>query len=107
MNCQWGAKKIFSLDVERVLLENTLIENCVVVPVDHAKLFQAPVAFVILKKGVEPNAVTERELRAYSEINFEEVFRLLQYIFTEKFPLTKVGKVDNLALEKIAAENNK
>lgn len=100
-------KKVFSLDIERVLLENPMVENCAVVPIDHAELFQAPIAYVILKKGVRASNVTETELRTYSETKLDEVYRPLQYIFVEKFPLTKVGKVDYLNLEKEATEKNK
>ena len=97
-------KKVFSLDIEKVILEHPKIENCAVVPVDHAELCQAPVAFVILKRGTTPDAALETELRAYSESNLDEVYRPLQYFFVEKFPLTKVGKVDYLTLEKRAKD---
>lgn len=94
-------KKIFSLDIEKVLLQHSKIENCVVVPVEDHKVNQVPVAFVILKKGVTAEAA-EPELMAYAEENLEISYRPVKYHFVEKFPLTKVGKVDHLALEKVA-----
>lgn len=97
-------KKVFSLDVERALLEHPKIENCAVVPVDHTEQYQAPVAFVILKKGVVADAEMETDLKSYSEETLEEVYRPLRYFFVEKFPLTKVGKVDYLTLERTARE---
>lgn len=100
-------KKVFSLDVERALLEHPKIENCAVVPVDHTEQYQAPVAFVILKKGVVADAEMETDLKSYSEETLEEVYRPLRYFFVEKFPLTKVGKVDYLTLERTAREATK
>lgn len=100
-------KKVFSLDVERVLLEHPKIENCTVVPIDHTEQYQVPVAFVILKKGVVADAEMETDLKSYSEETLEEVYRPLRYFFVEKFPLTKVGKVDYLTLERTAREATK
>ncbi len=42
-------KKIFSLDIEKVLLRQPMIDNCAVVPIDSADTFQVPVVYVILK----------------------------------------------------------
>ena len=95
-------KKVFSLDIEKVLLENPMVENCAVVPIDHPELFQAPIAYIILKHDFVASDVTKAELRTYCETTLEEVYRPQKYIFVEKFPLTKVGKVDYLALEKRA-----
>ena len=100
-------KKVFSLDIERALLANPMVENCAVVPIDHPELFQAPVAYVILKPGFAASDAAEAELRAYSKTKLDEVYRPLKYFFAEKFPLTKVGKVDYLTLEKMATEKYK
>lgn len=59
---------------------------------------------MILKKGVVAEAA-EPEIMAYAEENFESSYRPVKYHFVEKFPLTKVGKVDHLALEKMAQNN--
>lgn len=97
-------KKIFSLDIEKVLLQHSQIENCVVVPLEDHKVNQVPVAFVILKKGVVAETA-EPEIMAYAEENLESSYRPVKYHFVEKFPLTRVGKVDHLALEKMAQNN--
>lgn len=95
------AKKIFSLDIEKVLLRCPHIENCAVVPVEDNKVNQAPAAFVILQRNIDPEAA-EREIKAYAEENLEVSYRPIRYYFIEKFPLTKVGKVDYQALEQMA-----
>lgn len=97
-------KKVFSLDIEKVLLKNPLVEKCAVVPVPHEIINQAPVAYIILKNGIDPNT-TEEYLRAYSEKNLNDVYRPIKFIFVEKFPLTKVGKVDYKALEETASKS--
>lgn len=91
-------KKVYSLDVEKVLLQHPKISKCAVVPISNKETFQAPVAFVILKKEYKPDQTTEFELKAFCEKNLPTVYRPIRYIFTEEFPLTKVGKVDYLAL---------
>lgn len=99
-------KKVFSLDIEKKMIENPLVEKCVAVPFDDEKYNQVPVAFVVLSKGVEPNKETEKALRKYAEENMEFVYRPVKYIFVHSFPHTKVGKVDYRALEAKAKETS-
>ena len=97
-------KKVFSLDIEKVLLKNELVEKCAVVPVNDAVINQAPVAYIVLKNTTS-KADAEKNLKEYCEKNLHDVYRPKHLIFTDKFPLTKVGKVDYKALED-QAENN-
>lgn len=96
-------KKVFSLDIEKVLLECQEIENCAVVPVDDPKINQIPVAFIILKKEFR-EGYNKQMLKDFCERNLEEVYCPIEYYFVTNFPLTKVGKVDYRALEKEAAK---
>ena len=98
-------KKVFSLDIERVLLQHPTIEKCSVVPVANSETAQAPVAFIILREGVVLKSDLENKLHSYSEENLPREYRPVRYLFVDKFPLTKVGKVDYLALEKEAEKN--
>lgn len=97
-------KKIFSLDIEKVLLEHPYVDNCAVVPIPDDITFQKPVAFIILKKDVPHEVNIENEFNAYAEKNLQGGYKPVKYIFVDKFPLTKIGKVDYLALEKEAEE---
>ncbi len=97
------AKKIFSLDIEKALLAHLDVENCAAVPIESKEFNQVSVAFLILKKGATPETV-ERELREFAEEKLAPPYRPVKYYFVEKFPLTKVGKVDYRALEQMAAE---
>ncbi len=92
-------KKIFSLDIEKVLLEHPYVDNCAVVPIADNNTFQKPVAFIILKKDVPHDVNIENEFESYAEKNLQDGYKPIKYIFVDKFPLTKVGKVDYLKLE--------
>lgn len=98
-------KKIFSLDIEKVLLEHPYVDNCAVVPIADSITFQKPAAFIILKKGVLHDVNIENEFEAYAEKNLQDGYKPIKYIFVDRFPLTKVGKIDYLALEKEAEKS--
>lgn len=97
-------KKVFVLDVEKVLLQNPMIENCAVVPVRNEKTLQAPVAYVILKKEYTALGNLKEQLVEYGKKHLTVIQQPIEYYFVEKFPLTKIGKVDYRTLEKEAAE---
>lgn len=100
-------KKIFSLDIERCIMNHQRISNCAVVPVSDATIFQKAVAFVIIKNEYRSDNSTENEIKAYCEQNLQDGYRPVKYIFMEKFPLTKVGKIDYRELEKMAESQSK
>lgn len=95
-------KKIFSLDIEKVLLEHPYVDNCAVVPIADSVTFQKPIAFIILKKDLAYDINIENKFNEYAEKNLQDGYRPVKYVFVDKFPLTKVGKVDYLALEREA-----
>lgn len=100
-------KKVFSLDIEKVLVKHPAVEKCVVVPVNDKQINQAPVAFIVLANPNKDQKSVESELRTFADQNLEQVYRPKHYYFVQMFPLTKVGKVDYRALEKLAEEMNK
>lgn len=95
-------KKIFSLDIEKVLLRHPAVENCAVVPVANPGTIQAPVAFVIRKEGAGEAEDVEASLREFAARQLEGGYLPVKYFFVEKFPLTRIGKVDYRALEREA-----
>lgn len=92
-------KKIFSLDIEKVLLKHPKVDNCAVVPKSDETTFQVPVAYIILKKESRSSQDIEAEFVTYAEEHLTDGYRPVKYYFVEKFPLTKIGKVDYRALE--------
>ena len=97
-------KKVFSLDIEKVLLKHPEVEKCAVVPIDDETVNQAPVAFIVLSDLNADQSAAETALSEYAEQNLEPICRPRKYFFVPKYPLTKVGKVDYRALERMAAE---
>lgn len=95
-------KKIFSLDIERVLLRHPAVDNCAVVPILNPETMQVPVAYVICKEGAGEAGKVEAELRKIAERCLEGGYLPVKYIFIEKFPLTRIGKVDYRELERRA-----
>lgn len=95
-------KKVFSLDIEKCLLKYSKIDNCAVVPVPDKTINEAPVAYIILKKEYIGDKSIENELREHCNKYLQDVYRPIHYIFVEKFPLTKVGKVNYIELANIA-----
>ena len=93
------AKKVFSLDVEKKMIQSPYVENCVAVPVNHKDYNQVHAAYVILAKGVEANTETEAALYKYANENMDFVYRPFKFIFVNQYPRTKVGKIDYRALE--------
>lgn len=100
-------KKVFSLDIEKALQLHEKVDRCAVVPVPDKTINEAPVAYIIPKKEYS-DVNLEDELREHCEKYLQDVYRPIRYIFIDKFPLTKVGKVDYTTLEKQAKDiNNK
>ena len=93
-------KKIFSLDIEKVLIKHLYVDNCAVVPMDDPITCQIPAAYVILKKEYRSSKKYEEEFIKYAEENLTGGYRPVKYFFVESFPLTKIGKVDYKELER-------
>lgn len=99
-------KKVFSLDIERVLLQHPAVKNCVVVPINDRVHNQVPVAFILPQKDVTPTDELLEEIKQFCEENLDQYHHPVKYHYLEKVPLTKVGKVDYRTLEKEAEQEN-
>lgn len=95
-------KKIFSLDIEKVLMLHPEVDSCAVVPMAGPAESQVPAAVIVLKGGRQAGQETEREFAVYAEKNLADGYRPARYFFLDKLPLTKIGKVDYLKLEEMA-----
>ena len=100
-------KKVFSLDIEKVLLEHPKVDNCAVVPIADDITCQAPVAYIILKKEHRSDSNVNSEFENYCKIHLADGYRPTKFYFIDRFPLTKVGKIDYLTLEKMTANQGK
>jgi long-chain acyl-CoA synthetase len=93
-------RKVFSLDIERCLIQFPEINRCAVVPMPDSEKNQVPRAFVILKQGVKLTDNLKNDIKIYCESNLEEIYQPQEFVFVDSFPLTKIGKVDYNKLEK-------
>lgn len=93
-------KKVFSLDIEKVLLTHSAVNNCAVVPMEDETAEQVPRAFIILKENVKLTDNLVDDIKSYCERHLDSIYCPNKYEFVKHFPLTKIGKVDYKALEK-------
>ena len=95
-------KKVFSLDIEKILVQHPAIEKCVVVPVEDETVNQAPVAFIVLRSEEILCDELKNDIQQFAVEHLDSVYCPVRYYFVENIPLSKVGKVDYRALEKEA-----
>lgn len=96
-------KKVFCLEIEKLLLECAMVEACAVVPISDKEYQQVPVAFVRVKK--EYNHLQDKQIEDQLRKKMQECDQSLcptRYYIVENFPVTTVSKVDYSKLEKIA-----
>lgn len=87
-----GGVNVSPLAIEDVLSGHTFVQQVAVVRADHHLLGEAPIAFIVLRKGVTSKDV-EHELRAYAEAQLEPAARPLKYIFRSEMPVGPTGKI--------------
>ncbi len=85
-----------------MLNNHPAIEKSVVVPIDDELVNQVPVAFIVLSPKQNLTEMLLNDIKYYVPENLEPVYCPVTYHFVNKFPLTKVGKVDYRALEQKA-----
>lgn len=95
-------KKVFSLFVEKAIMQHPKVRSCVVVPKDDPVEHQVPVAFILPEGDAEPTKALMKEIMEYCNAELDKYHRPVKCCWVEKIPLTKVGKVDYRALEKEA-----
>ena len=97
--------KVFSIDIEKSLAEHPAVDNCAVVPVADEKSLQAAVAYIIIDNNYKKQTDLSTILTQYCREKLPIEQRPVKYYFVDSFPLTKIGKVDYRALEKMAEES--
>ena len=97
-------KKIFSLDIEKVLLTHPSVENCAVIPISDPEHSQVAKAYIQLKDSLGSKAEIEASLRTYCADSLDTRACPRQYEFINEFPRTSLGKIDYRTLEQEAAQ---
>lgn len=85
-----GGSNIYPREIEEVLLFHPAVAEVSVIGVAHADLGEEPVAFVVLKHGMQ---VTAQELDALCLDNLARFKRPREYVFSPGLPKNNYGKI--------------
>jgi acyl-CoA synthetase (AMP-forming)/AMP-acid ligase II len=96
-----GGENIFPADVERMLERHPAVSHAAVVPIDDEIKGQKPVAFVILRQGVE---ASEDEIKRFALANAPAYQHPRSVWFVEELPLASTNKVDRAILRGMAEQ---
>ena len=103
--------KIYPEHIESIIRQNEYVEDCVVVGIYDEDEISIPVANIVLKEEVKYNEDVKQSIIE----NTEEIIKaslpsytvIAGYNFIDKMPLTKIGKTDFVALEKLGIMGEK
>ena len=94
--------RIYPMSVEQVLDKYPGVEHSAVIGLQNSIDGYRPIAYIIPIAGAD--TITEDELLSFCHQQLPPAAVPCEVRFIEKFPLTRSGKVDYLALERMAAE---
>ncbi len=98
--------KVFPSFIEEVILKNGKVDMCCVVGAVDKEHSQGmlPIVYVVLKSSTLNESFVKQDLSALCQKELPEYAQPVDYKFIKSLPLTPIGKVDYLALEKMAEE---
>jgi acyl-CoA synthetase (AMP-forming)/AMP-acid ligase II len=96
-----GGENIYPSDVERMLERHPAVAQACVVPIDDDIKGQKPVAFIIAKAGMKPDA---EDIKRFALANAPAYQHPRFVWFVDKLPLSTTNKIDRTALKREAAE---
>ena len=91
---------VYPSHIEEVLIKHPSVEMCGVIGIPHPYKVQVAKAFIVLKKGVNANSDTEKDILSYCEKNLAKYMIPKKIEFRDSLPKTMVGKVNYKELEK-------
>ena len=91
---------VYPAHVEEVIMSSGVVEKCCVAGVPHETKGEIPKAFIVLKKDVDPSHAKSLIKDAIKEhlAKFEQP---KQFAYIDDIPVTKMGKYDFRALQKM------
>ena len=94
--------RVYPMRIEETLISNKLVHECAVVGIKDTILAYRSVAFIVLsdKTAIAENA--QKQIEVYAHEHLPDSHWPDEYVFIEKMPITRAGKVDYRALEKEA-----
>jgi long-chain acyl-CoA synthetase len=96
-----GGENVYPKEVESIILTQPAVADVCVVPVAHHVKGEAPVAFVVLKPGME---ASEQEIRSHCLTHGPAYAHPRRVFFLDRLPLSSTNKLDRGLLTQQAAE---
>ena len=105
----WGmgedhiALRIYPMAIEEVISSCDDVEHCAVVGVRNRNLGYQPVAFVVSAQSTDHEDLTSR-IKAACKVSLKSNSQPYRILYVDSLPVTRAGKTDFKALEKMAEE---
>ena len=94
--------RVYPMRIEECIFEVPEIEKCAVVGIKDDQTAYRTIAYLVLKEGTEDHESAKKKVVERCTANLPESHIPDEYMFVSEFPLTRAGKVDYRALEKMA-----
>jgi len=91
---------VFPSQIENVLIDHTAIANCCVMGVPDDYQIEKIRAYLVLEDGYKQSPALEKELLARCKEYLSKWSVPREFVFRNELPLTKVGKISFLDLQK-------
>lgn len=85
---------IYPNQIEKLLETHSSVMLCTVVGVPHKYKMEVPKAFIVLKKNFHKKEIITLELKRLCKKNLPKYAWPCDYVYMDKLPTTKVGKID-------------
>ena len=100
-----GGLWVSPAEVENALVEHEAVRECGVVARQDRDTLVKPMAFVVLRDGVEPSEALGIELQEFVRARLAEYKRPRWVEFVQELPKTATGKIQRFRLRQAAAES--
>lgn len=91
---------IYPKRIEELLEKHPAVKKCIVIGIAHKRKIEVPKAFVILNEGFDKTQFSILEFNKICMKNLPKYSWPSEYEIIDKFPTTKLGKVDFVKLKK-------
>ena len=92
--------KIFPDKIKKIILLNEYVDKCEIITVNDDKYINKPIAFIVLRNGIELTPTVEKSIQNLCKANLENYTLPSKYNFVDNIPLKPSLKPDLDALEK-------
>ena len=97
-----GGQWVSPVEVENALLQHPDVQECGVIGrEDHDNLIK-PMAFVVLRSGIDPNETRGAELEQFVRTKLADFKRPRWVVFLPELPKTATGKIQRFRLRELA-----